>query len=521
MERVADHAGLRFPRRQFQRVKLPRARSQPRPAIAWFRNDLRLADNRALLAAVRAHGPVIPVFVWAPDEEGAWPPGAASCWWLHQSLGELSAALQAKGSRLILRAGPTLDTLRGLIAETQAALICWNQRGEPGIRTRDAKLEPALRASGCEVKTFCSSLLHEPANTKNQAGKPFQVFTPFWKHCLDRLEPSTPLPAPARLKAPASWPTSLRLAELKLEPVVNWAGGLRAAWQPGEKTALKRLRSFLQQRLATYEVERDRPDLAGTSTLSPYLHFGEISPRQIWHALQEQAGCVKATRGKVFRDSSRAGSSSWRQSRFLTELGWREFAHYLLYHFPDTDSAPLRAEFSKFPWRSEARWLRAWQRGLTGYPFVDAGMRQLWTTGWMHNRVRMVVASFLVKDLLIPWQEGTRWFWDTLVDADLAQNTLGWQWAAGCGADAAPFFRIFNPVTQGEKFDPAGTYVRRWLPEIGRLPNQWIHKPYAAPAEVLAQASIILGETYPEPIVSHSSAREVALEAYAKLKRAG
>ena len=293
-----------------------------------------------------------------------------------------------------------------------------------------------------------------------------------------------------------------------MEQKLNWTAGLRAAWRPGTAGANAELQRFLRDGLLAYSEGRNRPDLVGTSRLSPHLHFGEISPRQVWQA------------AKRFAESQSIPASAWRRWQFLTEIGWREFAHHLLFHFPHTPEQPLRAEFARFPWRENPAWLRAWQRGQTGYPLVDAGMRELWSTGWMHNRVRMVVASFLVKNLLLPWQEGARWFWDTLVDADLANNTLGWQWTAGCGADAAPFFRVFNPVSQGEKFDPEGNYVRRWVPELARLPGAWIHQPWQAPTAALAASGVELGRTYPRPIVSHLISRELALEAYQAIRRA-
>ncbi|HXG48311.1 MAG TPA: deoxyribodipyrimidine photo-lyase [Methylomirabilota bacterium] len=498
--------------------------------VVWLRLDLRLADHPALHAAIRRGGPVIPLFCHAPEEEAPWEPGAASRWWLHQSLRALDASLQERGSRLILRRGPSLETLLAVAKETGAKAILWSHRYEPAMTARDAKIKEALRTIGLEAESFNAALLHEPWTVQNLGGKPFQVFTPFWKHCLAKPDPPEPLPAPGRLPAPKAWPSSLDLAGLELEPKIAWADGLRATWQPGEAGAQARLQRFVAAALAAYSADRDRPDLAGTSRLSPHLHFGEISPRQIWHALrraddsrdepakapQDGAGSpaprldAAASRGSPAR--------AWRTSRFLAEVGWREFAHHLLYHFPHTPTAPLRPEFTRFPWRQEAGWLKAWQKGRTGFPIVDAGMRELWATGWMHNRVRMIVASFLVKDLLITWQEGARWFWDTLVDADLAQNTLGWQWSAGCGADAAPFFRVFNPVSQGEKFDPHGAYVRRWCPELAKLPDAWIHQPDKAPRETLDRAAIEIGRTYPRPIVSHAIARQIALEAFASLK---
>ncbi len=477
-----------------------------KPTLVWLRHDLRLADNPALSAALERGLPVIPVYIWAPDEEGEWPPGAASRFWLHQSLTALEAELRAAGSRLILRRGPTLATLGELARQTGAQTVFWNRRYEPAIIARDKVVKESLRASGLEAESFNAALLHEPWAIQNKAGKPFQVFTPFWKHCLTLPDPDVPSPAPRKIPAPAKWPDSLVLAALALEPRIPWAGGIRDAWQPGSAGASKQLQRFLDAAFASYSENRNRPDLTGTSRLSPHLHFGEISPRQIWHALRQRA----ETQGWPV--------AQWRGSQFLAEVGWREFAHHLLFHFPHTPTEPLRTEFKRFPWRQDAAWLKAWQRGQTGYPLVDAGMRELWVTGWMHNRVRMVVASFLVKDLLLSWQEGARWFWDTLVDADLAQNTLGWQWTAGCGADAAPYFRVFNPNGQGEKFDPRGDYVRRWVPELARLPEEWIHRPSEAPPGVLARAGVELGRNYPAPIVSHGIAREVALEAFAKLK---
>ena len=472
------------------------------PTIVWFQQDLRLSNNGALHAAIARGGPILPLFIWAPDQETPWAPGGASRWWLHQSLRALDEDLRRLGSRLLFASGPSEKTLRRLLAQTQAGAVFWNRRYEPAIRNRQQQLKASLSAEGYEVKSFPGAVLFEPEHIRNKQGRPFQVFTPFWKHCLSLPQPAPPLPRPKSIPVPAHWPTSESLDDFGLQPTPDWAGGLRQAWKPGERTALAQMKQFIAESFTTYGTLRNRPDLPGTSALSPYLHFGELTPGQIWHQF------------------ARENPAGWHSSQFLSEIGWREFSHHLLYHFPETHTKPLRPEFEKFPWRENRAWLRAWQKGRTGYPLVDAGMRQLWATGWMHNRVRMVVASFLVKDLLIPWQEGARWFWDTLVDADLAQNTLGWQWTAGCGADAAPFFRIFNPASQGEKFDPQGNYIRRWVPELERLPASSIHEPHKASPEVLEKAGVILGETYPAPIVSHTIAREVALEAYAALKPA-
>jgi deoxyribodipyrimidine photo-lyase len=372
------------------------------------------------------------------------------------------------------------------------------------IRERDSRIKATLGQQGIRAESFNAALLHEPWTVENKAGRPFQVFTPYWRHCLTKGDPAAPEAAPATLCSPVRWPGSLSIDDLPLRAQPDWATGFRATWTPGSRGARERMDRFIARALEHYTENRNRPDLDGTSSLSPHLHFGEISPRQIWQA--------------VARAGERSQTPRWRESQFLAEIGWREFSHHLSYHFPHTDVRPLRAEFERFPWRSDPAGLRAWQKGQTGYPLVDAGMRQLWTTGWMHNRVRMVVASFLVKDLLIPWQDGARWFWDTLVDADLAQNTLGWQWTSGCGADAAPYFRVFNPISQGAKFDPAGSYVRRWVPELAALPDEWIHQPHLAAPEILARAGVELDVTYPRPIISHTAARERALAAYSRLK---
>ncbi len=474
-------------------------------SLVWFRHDLRVADNPALNAAVKQGGPIIPVYIWEPQEEGAWSPGAASRWWLHQSLTTLAARLRKRGSRLVMRQGNSLSTLQSLIQDTGARAVFWNHRYDPPIVERDTAITCTLRAGGLHVESFHGSLLFEPRAVLNKAGKPFQVFTPFWKRCRSLPEPASPLKVPSPLRAPARWPDSVPLVRLALEPTVDWAGGIRSAWCPGEEGAQRKLRRFLDTAVSGYSEHRDRPDEGQTSRLSPYLHFGEISPRQVWHTVRTHT----STHPMMQRGAE----------AYLRQLGWREFAHHLLFHFPHTVDHPLRAKFADFPWRDNKADLQAWQRGHTGYPLVDAGMRELWVTGWMHNRVRMVAASFLVKHLLLPWQAGACWFWDTLVDADLANNTLGWQWVAGCGADAAPYFRIFNPVMQGEKFDPHGDYVRRWVPELARLPARWIHKPWDAPTNVLTEAGVNLGTTYPEPIVAQHTARIRALAALAKLKK--
>lgn len=487
---------------------MPAIESSRSAAIVWFRADLRLEDQPALCAAIEQGGPVYPVYIHAPEEEGEWAPGAAARWWLHQALDRLDAALRERGSRLLIRRGPTGAALKTLLRETGATAVYWNRRYEPLTIARDAGIKTALTEAGITAKSFNGSLLFEPWTIQTAAKTPFQVFTPFWRKCQSQTPPAAPLDSPARLPTPLKWPDTVALDTLGLEPKIRWDEGLRASWTPGAAGAQHELQRFLKGHLRVYAVERDRPDHDGTSRLSPYLHTGEISPRQTWHAALQKVAPRR-------NEADEAAAEPW-----LRQLVWREFAFHLLYHFPHTPTEPLRGDFAKFPWESDAEALHAWQRGQTGFPYIDAGMRQLWATGWMHNRVRMAVASFLVKDLLLPWQAGARWFWDTLVDADLANNTLGWQWTAGCGADAAPYFRIFNPVSQGTKFDPAGNYIRRWVPELARLPTEWIHEPWKAFEKDLATAGVRLGETYPRPIVDHATARVRALEALQQMKQA-
>jgi deoxyribodipyrimidine photo-lyase len=477
------------------------------PSLVWFRQDLRIQDNPALHAALKRGGPIIPVFIWAPEEEGFWAPGAASQWWLHQSIASVDTELRRHGSRLVLRRGSSPSALAELVREAAAGAVFWNRRYEPAIVKRDTKIQETLRADGLTIESFNASLLCDPWDIQNKQGNPFQVFTPFWKALVARGDPPKPLSAPSRLAAPAKWPNTSSLSELKLESKADWAAGMREAWSPGTQGAATQMERFLAEAIPSYAQDRDRPDLSSTSRLSPHLHFGEISPRQVWYAVREK-----------MRPGRKGGIAQGAEA-YLRQVGWREFAHHLLFHFPHTTDHPLRSEFADFPWREDTDSLRAWQRGETGYPLVDAGMRELWASGWMHNRIRMIAASFLVKNLLLRWQEGAKWFWDTLVDADLADNTLGWQWVAGCGADAAPYFRIFNPMGQGEKFDPNGDYVRRWVPELRKLPASWIHKPWEASPSVLAAARVELGRTYPKPIVDHAFARQRALAALETVKK--
>jgi deoxyribodipyrimidine photo-lyase len=471
-------------------------------AIVWFRQDLRISDQPALSAAVASGLPVLPVYIWDPAGEGDWAPGACTKWWLHHSLTRLAESLQQLGSPLVIRRGASAEVLRGLIQETGCTAVFWNRRYEPAVIERDTRIKAELKHLGCDVQSFNANLLVEPWEVQTQQGKPFQVFTPFWKAAQAQLSQTGLQRPPGRLTSgPAV--SSLQVSDLRLLPRIPWDAEFPAHWTPGEVGSQQLLQRFLREAIPDYKQQRDFPAVAGTSRLSPHLHFGEISPRQIWQAL--------TTAGISLEEPG--------PRHFLSELGWREFAHHVLYHFPHTPLHPLREAFSEFPWHAAPEQLKQWQRGETGYPIVDAGLRELWRTGWMHNRVRMIVGSFLTKDLLIPWQAGARWFWDTLLDADLANNTLGWQWVSGCGADAAPYFRVFNPISQGEKFDPDGRYVRRWCPELSRLPTQWIHQPWAAPASVLREAGVVLGQNYPEPMVDHAAAREVALAAFARIKK--
>lgn len=471
--------------------------------IMWFRLDLRLSDNPSLMAATTENTRVVPLYIWSPAEDGEWSPGAASRWWLHQSLERLDKDLKKLGSRLIVRAGNSLTVLRLMIAETGASSVYFSRRYEPSASARDEKVQAALLSDGVEVKTYNAHMLFEPSQVHNKEGNAFRVFTPFWNHCSLHLEPASVIGRPKAIIVPDGLSQSVPLDRLKLEPTTDWASGLRECWTPGEHGAHARLKHFADGALPEYTTGRDRPDQDGVSMISPHLHFGEISPRQIWQA-------VRQLRTDALQKQS--------IDIYLKELGWREFAHHVLFHFPHTSDHPLREQFKYFPWSDHRDALKQWQKGQTGYPIVDAGMRQLWQTGWMHNRVRMIVASFLTKDLLISWTHGAKWFWDTLVDADLASNTLGWQWAAGCGADAAPYFRIFNPQLQGEKFDPDGAYVRRWVPELRHLPTKLIHKPWKSSPAELFSAGVELGRSYPVPIIEHSVARRRALAAFAELK---
>lgn len=472
--------------------------TSPSPILLWFRRDLRLDDHPALQAALATGRPVLPVFVLDDSGTGLRPPGGAARWWLHGSLEALDAALRQRGSRLILCRGDTPAVLARVAGEAGADTVHCSRAYTAQAAMQERAVRRALEAGGATLRRFAGGLLFEPAGIAGASGKPYRVFTPFWRACQAAPEPKPPQSAPDRLPAPARWPAGEVLSDWSLRPTVpDWAGGLREHWQPGEAGAVAQMAGFLDARLAGYGEGRDRPDQPATSGLSPHLAHGELSPRRLWHACRGHDGAEP----------------------FLRQLAWREFCHHLLHHWPDSAEQPFQPAYAAFPWREDDEGLRRWQRGLTGYPLVDAGMRQLWHTGWMHNRVRMVAASFLVKHLLLHWRHGEAWFWDTLVDADEANNAAGWQWVAGSGADAAPFFRIFNPVAQGRRFDKDGAYIRRWLPELAGLPDRHLHEPWSAPADVLRQAGVSLGESFPAPMVEHAGARQRALAAFQAMRR--
>ena len=466
----------------------------PAPVILWFRDDLRLADHPALQDAVATGRPVIPVHVLDDKSPGQWALGGAARWWLHHSLAALGADLAARGATLILRRGPADQVLPALMRETGASLLVAGASGQPWARAVEDRLTGVLGPD--RLRLFRTGMLFDPARLRNKSGGPFQVFTPFARACLTR-DDLPPLSNPPERIQGATGVASDTLESWALRPTrPNWATGFEPVWTPGEAGARDRAERFVREALEGYGGLRDRPDIEGSSRLSPHLRFGEIAPQRLWRLAAGRPGA----------------------DGFLRELLWREFAAHLLWHFPAMPEQPLRPEWHAMPWRDDPAALRAWQTGRTGVPIVDAGMRQLWSTGWMHNRVRMIVGSFLVKHLLLPWQAGEAWFWDTLVDADLATNAMNWQWVAGCGADAAPYFRVFNPVTQGQKFDPEGQYVRRYLPELPSLGSRWIHAPWSMPALERIGAGIGAGHPYAQPIVDLADGRERALRAFAALR---
>ncbi|MFE1646926.1 cryptochrome/photolyase family protein [Microbacterium sp. P01] len=465
----------------------------PRPSLVWFREDLRLADNPALRAAIDRDEPVIALYVLDEESEGIRPLGGAMKWWLHHSLASLRDRIQERGGVLVLRRGPAADVVAEVVSEVDAGAVYWNRRYGGAEREIDTALKTALRGSGddgegdgggVEVASFAASVLFEPWTVQTGSGSSYSVFTPFWRACLGMPAPRAPLPEPRQLRGPATAPASDELDDWGLLPTKpDWAGGLRDAWEPGEPAARARLREFLDDDLGDYDRARDEPAAGVTSNLSPRLRWGELSPHTVWH----ETVSAKAT-----------GTRAAAAQRFLSEIGWREFATHVLFHHPDLATVNLRPEFDSFPWPElDTAHLEAWQQGRTGVPLVDAGMCELWKSGAMHNRVRMVTASFLIKNLLIDWRLGEQWFWDCLVDGDGASNPFNWQWVAGSGADAAPYFRVFNPELQAQKFDKHSEYIGRWAPE------------YTDP-----------DASTPEPIVDLKASRAAALEAYEKVKRA-
>ncbi|MEN5206752.1 deoxyribodipyrimidine photo-lyase [Stenotrophomonas terrae] len=466
-------------------------------AIVWFRRDLRLRDNPALQAALEAGHEVVPVYIHAPQEEGAWAPGAASEAWLHRSLQQLDAQLRAVGSALVLRSGDSMAQLQALIAESGAEAVYWNRKYEPATQPRDAAIKRGLREQGVQVESHNGYLLFEPWELATLQGGPYKVFTPFWRNALTRWRLPELSDAPRKLSSPKV--SGVPLQALALQPRLGWDSGFWEHWQPGEAGAQEALEVFAEGALNGYREQRDLPDRTGTSLLSPHLHFGEIAPWRIAHTLEAMRSAG--------RDADIDG--------YLRQLGWREFSCHLLHHFPQTSDVNLNPRFERFAWEpAQPAMLEAWQQGRTGIPIVDAGMRELWATGYMHNRVRMLVGSFLCKHMRMHWKEGARWFWDTLVDADLANNSMGWQWIAGTGADAAPYFRVFNPVTQAQKFDPQARYISRWVPELAALPLKARFAPWQFP-QLLAEHA----PSYPtQPLVDLAKGRDEALAAYQRCR---
>ncbi|HEV7344403.1 MAG TPA: deoxyribodipyrimidine photo-lyase [Devosia sp.] len=464
-------------------------------SIVWLRNDLRIADNPALSTAARSGGTVIAVYIHETTE-GVRVPGAAARWWLHHSLGALGAALAERGVALQVRSGDARAIIPALVAEHGATAVFWNRRYAPGECEADADIKRQLRQTDVQVDSFVANVLVEPWAIATGQGKPYSVFTPFWKKLRDMAIPTPLAPPPAgpsRLASPI---------DDEYRPP-KWSSKLAPHWSIGEAAAKQRLADFLDEQLEQYPAGRDFPHRSATSLLSPHLRFGEISPRQVWHAAQAIAHAETDRQSAI--------------DKFLSELAWRDFSYHQLYYREAIESVPMQPKYAGIAWRDARADLTAWQQGRTGLPIIDAGMRELWNTGYMQNRVRMLVASLLTKNLLIDWRLGEQWFWDCLVDADVANNPTSWQWVAGSGLDAAPYFRIFNPVTQGERFDAAGDYIRHWVPELSRLPAEWIHHPWDAPRPVLQTAGVTLGVDYPIPIVDLKTSRARALEAAAQL----
>lgn len=478
--------------------------------IVWFRQDLRLNDNPALYSALK-EDEVIPIYIWDELLDGVLTLGGASKWWLHHSLQRLAESLSEYNLPLYLFNGDAEPVLKNVLHTTGANRVVWNRCYEPAAIERDTRLKRNLKELGVSVDSFNSNLLFEPWEVQNKSGSFFKVFTPFWKQCLTQI-PQLFLDTGSLLEEASPVATynleSIILNDLNLLPAnPNWADELKfeQLWTPGEGGAQVVFKNFLENHIVDYKDKRDFMSCNATSRLSAHLHFGEISPRQIWETCRELLPRYKENAKGI--------------QCFLSEIGWREFSYHLLFHVPTLPFNPFKQEFNGFPWNKNDVYLKAWQQGKTGIPIVDAAMRELWQTGYMHNRARMIVASFLTKNLRIHWKKGADWFWDTLVDADMASNSASWQWVAGCGADAAPYFRIFNPVLQGEKFDVDGAYVKRWVPELSQLPSKYIHQPWGASKEILNDAGVVLGESYPKPIVDLKQTRDEALAAYEVIKK--
>jgi len=471
-------------------------------SIVWFRQDLRLSDNPCLYEASQK-GEIIPIYILDEVNSSSFKMGGASRWWLHNSLKKLNATLNNK---LNVYQGDSKEIIIKLLQELDINAVYWNRCYEPWRIRVDSEIKAILKNMGVDCKSFNASLLWEPMNILKNDNTPYKVFTPFYqKGCMKAKSPHQPLPKPQTLNLITDPKNSIEIDDLKLLDSIPWYVSMKPYWDIGEEGARPRLNEFLEKGLRNYKEGRNYPAKEHVSRLSPYLHFGEISPHQVWFAVQDH--CVK--------DPMSLGDAAC----FFSELGWREFSYYLLYHFPDLPQKNFQNKFNHFQWLTDSEALKAWKKGITGYPIVDAGMRELWQTGYMHNRVRMIVGSFLVKNLLIHWHHGEEWFWDCLVDADLANNSASWQWIAGSGADAAPYFRIFNPITQGEKFDPEGDYTRKFIPELSHLPNRYLFQPWEAPESILKDAGVELGTTYPRPIIDLAFSRKRALEAFKSLPK--
>ncbi len=467
--------------------------------IVWFRQDLRLSDHPALHYAIKSGQKVICVFIWSEKEYGKWNPGPSGRFWLHRSLLDLEELLNRAGGKLILRKGASLTHLLEIAKSSKAKTVAWNNLYEPHFQSRDRKIAKALEHAGLEVQTFHGNLLFDPELPKDPKGHCYRVYSFFWKTCLKLPKPE-PLSCVRKIDGFSKALKSGSIKGLGIAPPQSCERILEKKWIPGTSHAHLQLQKFVRKGVERYAPLRDRPAEEGTSLLSAPLHFGEISPKEIWKEV-------------LNHHSPRSAET------FLKELAWREFSYQTLISDPIFPIQSQKPAFLKFPWKKNTSLLKAWQEGRTGYPMVDAGMRQLKTIGWMHNRVRMIVASFLVKHLLQPWQEGAKWFWINLVDADLANNSMGWQWSAGSGPDAVPYFRIFNPVLQGEKFDAKGEYIRTYVPELSGLPDEYIQAPWEAPEDVLRKAGVELGKTYPKPICDHKEARKKSLAAFAKMRK--